>query len=323
MVIFHSLALLITAISLTTPTASAQEQLLHFFVFGDSYTDSGFNISGPQPSPSQPFGNPSVGTSPDDLLGNRDITNKTSANGPLWTQYLTVIYNTTTTLLYDFAISGSSIPDGFSSQILNEYEPQYASQFSSNLTSYGSWNANNSIFASWIGINDINWCSALFSSTPSDFSTCLPPRLDMYFSLMTSLYNTGARNFFFVNLPPLFRAPMVTQHGADIIENYRQGVTLFNSQLLPAYVANFTASHEGVRSIVYDAYSLFSEILDRPHWYGFKDNTSYTCIGCTNGTGDFWANNYHPTTQVHERLARDMVANLTAVGWPALSDVFA
>ena len=228
--------------------------------------------------------------------------------------YLSVTYNTTTTLLYDFAISGASIPDGFSSEIEDAFEPQYSSKFGG--SGVNRWNAGNSIFASWIGINDINWCSSLFSSTPSDFATCLPPRLDQYFALMTSLYDAGARNFFFVNMPPLFRAPMVTQNGQAIINNYKKGVNMFNDNFLPAYVQNFTESHAGTKTVIYDAFSLFSKILDHSEWYGFKDNTSYTCIGCTNGTGDFWTNNYHPTTDVHERLARDMVANLTQVGWP-------
>lgn len=280
---------------------------------GDSYTSSEFDTSGVQPSLSQPFGNPSVGTSPDDLLGNPQITAQTTANGANWPMYLTVVYNNTATLLYDFAISGASIPDGFTVEILNEYEPQYSSMFG---PGSGEWNSGNSIFASWISINDINWCSSLFSSVPSNFSACLPPRMDMYFDLMDSLYDTGARNYLFINMPPLFRAPMVTENGKAIIDNYIEGVTLFNEHLFPEYVETFTATHNGVKTVIYDAYSLFSEILDHPTWYGFKDNSSYTCIGCTNGTGDFWSNNYHPTTDVHERIARDMLTNLTSIGWP-------
>ena len=103
------------------------------------------------------------------------------------------------------------------------------------------------------------------------------------------------------------------------MNNYKEGVSYFNDHLLPTYVRNFKKDHKGVKTIVYDAFSLFSAILDHPQWYGFKDGTSYTCIGCKNGTGDFWSNNYHPTTDVHERLARDMVANLTVVGWPEFS----
>lgn len=283
---------------------------------GDSYTSSEFNTSGVQPSLSQPFGNPPVGTSSDDLLSDPQIFAQTTANGPNWPMYLSVIYNTTATLLYDFAISGASIPDGFTVEILNEYEPQYASQFGQGP---GQWNSDNSIFASWISINDINWCSSLFSSLPSNFSSCLPPRLDMYFDLMDGLYDTGARNYFFVNMPPLFRAPMVTENGEAIIENYKEGVTLFNEHLFPEYVEIFTSTHNGVNTVIYDAFSLFNEILDNPAWYGFKDNSSYTCIGCTNGTGDFWSNNYHPTTDVHERIARDMLVNLTSIGWPPSS----
>jgi hypothetical protein len=266
-------------------------------------------------------------------LGNPLVANQSTANGPNWVEYLTTNYNTTVTLSYDFAISGVSIPDGFSYEILNLYEPRFASLFANSssgnssssvgqhvTTSAGSgisWNSNSSIFASWIGINDINWCSLLFSPTPEvGFLPCLTPRMDEYFILMDSLYNTGAGNFVFVNMPPLQRAPMVAETNQTVVENYAEGVALFNDHLLPKYVANFTSTYTDVRTIVYDAHSFFSEILDHPGWYGFKNNYCYSCIGCYNVTGCFWANNYHPVWQVHEKLAQDMVANLTAVGWP-------
>jgi hypothetical protein len=259
-------------------------------------------------------------------LGNPLIANQSTSNGANWVEYLTTNYNTTTTLTYDFAISGASIPDGFSDEVLNLYEPRFASLFSNGSngreisTKAGSglsWTSKRSIFASWIGINDINWCSLLFSPTPHvTFQQCLTPRTNEYFILMDSLYNTGARNFFFVNMPPLQRAPMVTENGQKIVDDYAKGVALFNDHLLPKYVNNFTATHQGVNSIIYDAHSFFSKILDHPQWYGFKNNYCYSCIGCHNVTGCFWANNYHPVWQVHERLAQDMVANLTSVGWP-------
>ncbi|KAF2164492.1 carbohydrate esterase family 16 protein [Zasmidium cellare ATCC 36951] len=328
-----------------TPVKRQQPQsnpILHFFVFGDSYSSSGFNETSPAPSISQPLGFPPLGTSPDDLLGNPLIANQTSSNGPNWVEFLTARWNTTTTLTYDFAISGASIPDGYTDQALNIYEPKYSSLYAgdygntssqipiSNQSSSGSggetlgmtWTSNTSIFASWVGINDINWCSLLFTTTPDvPFSECLPPRLDAYFNLMDNLYITGARNFFFINLPPLQRAPMVFEKGQKIIDNYAQGVALWNQNLFPAYVRNFTAQHPGSRAVVYDAHSAFSTILDHPRYYGFRDSTCYSCIGCRNVTGCFWSNNYHPVWQVHDRLSRDMVANLTAVGWPVQQPV--
>ena len=82
---------------------------------------------------------------------------------------------------------------------------------------------------------------------------------------------------------------MVFENGQKTVANYARGVRLFNEDLLPGYVNNFTATHSGVRSIIYDAHTLFSHILDNPHWYGFKNNYCFSCIGCYNVTGCFWA----------------------------------
>ena len=134
---------------------------------------------------------------------------------------------------------------------------------------------------------------------------------------MHNLYNTGARNFFFVNLPPLDRTPMntnITAFGnrtSAVEANFADGVALFNS-LLPQYVSRFQSIHNGTRTAVYDAHGLFNMILDDPHAYGFKDNASMNCTGC------FWANNYHPMSVVHERIANDMLPDLSTVGWPPL-----
>ena len=63
---------------------------------GDSYTTTGFNASGPQPSPSNPLGNP-------DYLGH------TSSNGPNWIDYLTTKYNHTLLLTYNLAFGGATV----------------------------------------------------------------------------------------------------------------------------------------------------------------------------------------------------------------------
>ncbi|MCJ1447391.1 MAG: hypothetical protein MMC23_007902 [Stictis urceolatum] len=265
----------------------------YLFGFGDSYTSNGFNISGRQPSVAYPLGNPDIGS-------------HTSANGPVWFEYLTTSFNTTITLGYDFGISGVSIPDGFTQEILFEFEPQYSSQYGK------TWNGDNSIFASWIGINDINWQSLLFSGNGSDYNATFPPRMDRYFSLMDNLYNTGARRFFFINMPPLNRAPMVTSHSQEIIDNYAEGVALFNDVLLPGYVDRFSSNHSGVKTAIYNAHALFTAVLDEPHMYGYKDDSCFSQTGC------FWANNYHPVSSMHERLAHDMLGNLTSIGWPPL-----
>lgn len=44
---------------------------------------------------------------------------------------------------------------------------------------------------------------------------------------------------------------------------------------------------------MWDSYAAFTPILDNPTAYGFNDATSY------GQSGDFWGNNYHPSSKSH------------------------
>lgn len=195
---------------------------------GDSYTAIAFNISGVQPNPSSPLGNPT-----DD--------HGTSAAGPIWVEYLTETYNTSLILTYDFAVSGGAIPNSLVDQIMFQYEPKYSLMYNS------TWNSTNSIFMVWIGINDITLLSLLYSND-IDWNSTLTPRFEQYFGLMDNLYNTGARKFLLVNIPPLDRAPMIRNHTEEIVENFAQGVQVFNEVLLPAYMDRWRSNHTDVRT---------------------------------------------------------------------------
>jgi len=244
----------------------------------------------------------------------------TSANGALWTEYLAAQFNGTVILLYDFAVSGSSIPEGFNDQIKTVYEPRYSSLYTNGTPSDVQWSSNSSIFASWIGINDINFCTPLFSPDLNvSLDVCLSRRMELYFELMENLYDTGARNYFFVNMPPIDRTPMVLNQTRSIIANYTYAVNHYNHDLLPASVNNFTRTHSGVRSIIYNVYSLFTQVLNNPHDYGFANSTCYSCICSSWDPSCPWSNNFHPTTRIQELLAKDMVTNLTIIGWPSKS----
>lgn len=58
-------------------------------------------------------------------------------------------------------------------------------------------------------------------------------------------------------------------------------ITYYNAQLA-VRATNFSSTHSGTQTWVWDANAAFSAILDDPTAYGFVDNTSY------GGTGDFW-----------------------------------
>lgn len=112
---------------------------------GDSYTSTGFNINGPQPSRENPLGNPAY---PGD----------TTIGSPDWSIYLTTQYNSSFIKLYNLAQPGGTIDDtidpspfgalSFKQQVSQLYLPKYAN-------GKGGWTAADSIFMIWFGVNDV------------------------------------------------------------------------------------------------------------------------------------------------------------------------
>lgn len=77
---------------------------------GDSYTSIGFNERGYQPTRTNPLGNP-------------EYPGWTSSNGPNWAEFLTVKYNKSELLTYDFAFGGATI----SSSLVTPFRPEVRS----------------------------------------------------------------------------------------------------------------------------------------------------------------------------------------------------
>ncbi len=112
---------------------------------GDSYTSTGFNINGTQPSRENPLGNPVY---PGD----------TTVGSPDWSSYLTALYNASFVKLYNLAQPGGTIDDtidpspfgalSFRQQVAQLYLPKYAN-------GKGGWTAADSIFMIWFGVNDV------------------------------------------------------------------------------------------------------------------------------------------------------------------------
>lgn len=112
---------------------------------GDSYSRTRFDPNGPQPSESNPIGNPAY-------------PGVTTIGSPVWTNYLTTQYNESMIKLYNFAEAGATIDNSiapssvtnksFAHQVDNMFTPVYGSQSN-------GWNATNSLFVVFFGINDV------------------------------------------------------------------------------------------------------------------------------------------------------------------------
>ncbi|KZP19745.1 carbohydrate esterase family 16 protein [Athelia psychrophila] len=305
-----SLTVLLTALALY-PTqgilASAivqppgTSEVKYWFSFGDSYTTTGFVNTSTLPTESDPLGNPAY---PGITVGD---------GGPNWVDVNTVVYNESLLLTYNYAYNGAVI-DG---SLVTPYLPTVATlvdQVEEFLSGAGQkpasspWTSENAFFSIWIGINDIAH-TYTNSGSRSAFSDVL---LDAEFALVEKLCvnsNAGARNFLWNNVPPVYRTPeMIATNATAQAEN--KAVILGFNKKLSAKIAEFKATHPDIRTHFWDAYTVFTTILDNPTKYGFTtDGTAFGAVG------DIWGNNYHPSTALYNIIGKDIASSLKSTVW--------
>jgi len=99
-----------------------------------------------------------------------------------------------------------------------------------------------------------------------------------YAALLDVLYQTGARNFLVLNVPPFERSPMLSDRDPAIIPLLADTITAYNKNLTDA-VNIFSDSHANATMFHFDVNSLFHDILDEPCSYeetcSLKDTFTY------------------------------------------------
>ncbi|KAG6370077.1 carbohydrate esterase family 16 protein [Boletus reticuloceps] len=297
---FHHGLLALAASLLSIPIASAipWNATEYIFVFGDSYTSDGYNISAAIDSPEPGY---------------------TSSNGPNWVEFLTSTYNQTAVKTFNLAYGGATI-DG---ALVPPYLPtvlsvvDQVSEFNEYLASKpagAQWDSTNSLFAIWIGINDVGNSVGWTNITQFEFYGTLMDRL---FSQVHDLYNAGARNFLFLTVPPTNRAPLFLEQGPQAADQMGTDIANYNTQLTQS-VRSFRANYTDLGSVtVFDTQPIFNTLLDEWQTFGFVNVTGY-CAAYENGTPTrtyqvegcapvssyFWLNTLHPLFTVHNVLAK-------------------
>ncbi|KAI0343567.1 hypothetical protein BDW22DRAFT_1344558 [Trametopsis cervina] len=277
------------------PTPPINTNINYWFSFGDSYTQTGFTINGTQPSVGNPLGNP-------------PYPGYTAVGGVNWIDVNTVQYNHSLLLTYNFAYGGATID----SSLVAPYDPsvisltQQVGQFLNSSVGKPSaavpWRASNTLFSFWIGINDIG-NSYYLSGDRSAFSDTL---LDAYFALVQKIYNAGGRNFLFINVPPIDRSPLMIPQGTSATNAEKTVIAGFNSKLAQRVA---TLASTGAQTWLFDSNAAFTTVLNNPTKYGFVDATSY------GNTGDFWGNNYHPSSAAQTIFGQQISQLLNGTLW--------
>ncbi|THH29896.1 hypothetical protein EUX98_g4284 [Antrodiella citrinella] len=271
------------------------------FCSGDSYTQTGFSPNDTLPAVGNPLGNPPY---PGD----------TATGGSNWVDVDTIVFNTSLILTYNYAYGGATIdtklvpPSNATILTLTDQ----VDQFLTGATSNGSatfWTSNNTfkLFSFWIGINDIgiSYTDSGRRDAVSDTS------LNAYFALVQKvlyeLLHIIVRNFLFINVPPVDRAPINLGNAtAQALE--RSVIEGFNGKLA-SRVSPFQTVNPDIRTWLFDANKLFTMVLDDPQAYGFVNNASF------GGADDFWGNNYHPSSAMHTIIGKKISQLLNGTVW--------
>ncbi|KAE8453661.1 hypothetical protein EG329_009172 [Mollisiaceae sp. DMI_Dod_QoI] len=292
----------------------------HAFIFGDSYTTTGFNATLTQPTPTNPLGNPTY-------------PGYTASNGANWVDFLTVKYNASNLLTYNLAYGGATINSALvapylptvssvAQQVENEWFPAYSSKPSS-----APWTSQDTLFAIFDGINDVgnSWSKGVAGTT-----TLNGEIFAVYQGLVDELYYAGARNFALLNVPPVDRAPLALANSAANQAIEKADIAAWNSALVDM-AKSVKAEKPDVNIFTVDSNKYFTQVLDDPKSYpqtaGYKNTTAY-CGAYQNGTPKpdtftascgvpvnqyFWLNSLHPTYPMQDVLA-EAVADQLGVG---------
>lgn len=318
------LTVLVTALQLRAVAASpvrlksywpGWQNIDYMFTFGDSYSTTGFNVSLAQPNTTDPLGNPTY-------------PGYTATNGPNWVDYLTVKYNESLIETVNLAYGGATVDSALvtpylptvlslKAQVQSEFLPLYAA---GEVLPWKSWDT---LFGIFIGINDVGNSYASLNSSV-DLNALI---FAEYASLMEQLYTSGARNFLFLNVPPVNRSPLTTAQGANASALEATDIAYFNSQI-QVLASNLTTAHADATTFVFDTNTLFNEVLDDPQRFPetalYRNTTTY-CAAYANGTPTedyfnatcgipvnqyFWLNSLHPTYPMMDRLANNITQEL-------------
>ncbi|KAF2474058.1 carbohydrate esterase family 16 protein [Lindgomyces ingoldianus] len=272
--------------------ANVAQAVNYFITFGDSYSQTGFDVSSTKPSASNPLGNPA-------------FPGWTTSGGANWIGDLVHDYNASLTYSFNFAYGGATV----NASLVKPFQTTVKSfidqvkQFRDSIASkpsYAAWTADNSLFGVWLGVNDVG--NSYYSANET---VLLGQIMDSYFGQIETVFGAGARNFVLLNVPPINKSPMMLGQSKAAQDTEAGVIDQFN-KLLVQRSAEFVASHGGAKIVVVDTQAPFNTAISAPTKYGSKDATCYNSDGKT----CLWFNDYHPGQAIHK-----LVAEAVAGAW--------
>ncbi|KIM43543.1 carbohydrate esterase family 16 protein [Hebeloma cylindrosporum] len=270
--------------------------LRRFVIFGDSYSSVGFIDYTSLPSASQPLGV----SFPGRTYNEKGLPNWVGhvitkyAPEPRFNPYLKemeqdVRYLESPLLVYDYAEGGSTMED-VKEQIQDLFLPNIGK-------TEGNWDdvslINGTLFITWAGIND---CA--YGIDPDDAITGLLVELE-------KLIDISARNFLFVDVPPLHRIPAWPDNRE---RSPSEGQRYFDwNAALRRGIQTFSRDHKDITALLFSSFETFERIFDHPEEHEIWPEEKKKRVG------QIWMDGLHPTSAIHDIIASRMADFLSGV----------
>ncbi|KAG7409868.1 Acetylesterase [Fusarium oxysporum f. sp. rapae] len=290
----------------------AQEPNERFMVaFGDSYSRSGFQMNftytrtGPgvddMERTERPNGELVDGPSAENPIGNPALPGNTSSGGQNWATYMATEFNTTLTLAYIFArsaavVDAEVIPSRSKSSFSFAQQIVHFKDTIGHRPHYAAWTAKSIVAIVWFGFNDLSVVSHKRGQ-----GRVLEAANRRIFELSQILYDTGIRNFIFIEIPPkeLFPSHQAkksndTHHSYEMVS---YAVNRWNS-LLRQNTVLFRRTHTDAKVTYVEVWDIFYEAFLRPQSLGLQNST---CVD-PSGKDCLWANTGHPGEKIHRLI---------------------
>ncbi|RPD55355.1 hypothetical protein L226DRAFT_468947 [Lentinus tigrinus ALCF2SS1-7] len=258
--------------------------------FGASYCDVGYDIQSPHPTSENPLGV--------DFPG---IT-YCEPGKPNWVGHLVLQVNagrdnTNALLVYDYAIGGDRV-DGVGRQIREQFLPTLAPK-----PKWAPWTSSDTLFVTWVGIND---CA--MNTRVLDPASATLKSIDGLFAVHEEVYQAGARNFCFVDVPPTYKFPnRPKSHKTEFT------VLTWNAKLGDAARA-FATAHPDATVLIWSSWHLFSRVYSDPESFGFGEED------LADDEGGIFIDGLHPTSAMHAIVAAQILDFLSEVPTKPQSD---
>jgi phospholipase/lecithinase/hemolysin len=198
--------------------------------------------------------------------------------------FLTETYNETYIQCYNLAKGGATIDNdvvragipSLKDQVQKEFIPIYGDEAS---TVAPPWDGSNSLFAIFIGINDIH-----NSYTWQNQWALHNALIDSYKQQVDALYYYGARNFVLLNVPPINVSPDTASKGPEKQGLEKSALADFNYKV-HGLISGMRSSHPDGVFFEFDTHYLYETVISTPKAYPQTQSLQNTTEYCGPYTG--------------------------------------